>query len=100
MATPLVRSIARAALARGNVVRAISTSSCLSRQADDIMEKWPADSKLKNRFIVHCLLVLTIYGYILLLILNSIQFCSTLIEGNTHGNFSLNSAERIKINRD
>ncbi|KIH58688.1 hypothetical protein ANCDUO_11102, partial [Ancylostoma duodenale] len=44
MATPLVRSIARAALARGNVVRAISTSNCLSAsKADDIMEKWPAE---------------------------------------------------------
>ncbi|EPB75869.1 cytochrome c oxidase subunit Va [Ancylostoma ceylanicum] len=45
MATPLVRSIARAALARGNVVRAISTSNCLSAsKADDIMEKWPAET--------------------------------------------------------
>ncbi|KAL6727817.1 hypothetical protein Aduo_009660 [Ancylostoma duodenale] len=51
MATPLVRSIARAALARGNVVRAISTSSCLSAsKADDIMEKWPAE-KFDKHFI-------------------------------------------------
>ncbi|KHJ86785.1 cytochrome c oxidase subunit Va [Oesophagostomum dentatum] len=51
MAAPLVRSIARAALVRGNVVRAISTTpNCFSNKADDIMEKWPAE-KFDKHFI-------------------------------------------------
>ncbi|VDO15824.1 unnamed protein product [Haemonchus placei] len=45
MASQLVRSVARATLSRGNVVRAISTSSTLSAK-DNVMEKWPAESKL------------------------------------------------------
>ncbi|KAK6741878.1 hypothetical protein RB195_009630 [Necator americanus] len=50
MATPLVRSVARSALTRGSAIRTISTSNCLSRKVDDVMEKWPAE-KFDKHFI-------------------------------------------------
>ncbi|PIO69994.1 cytochrome c oxidase subunit Va [Teladorsagia circumcincta] len=42
MASQLVRSVARATLSRGNVVRALSTTNALSAK-DNVMEKWPAE---------------------------------------------------------
>ncbi|VDO66263.1 unnamed protein product [Heligmosomoides polygyrus] len=43
MASQLVRSVARATLSRGSMVRAFSTTGSLQAR-DDIMEKWPAES--------------------------------------------------------
>ncbi|KAK6053227.1 hypothetical protein COOONC_09268, partial [Cooperia oncophora] len=49
MASQLARSLARAAISRGNVVRAFSTTNILSAK-DDVMEKWPAE-KFDKHFI-------------------------------------------------